>query len=141
MVTSHETEEDFKYFFVSLNQISNELNILFELKSIESDACHAIFNALNYVYLNIIILMFWFHVKLNIRKHKNLIPVNMYFKVIRTIDAMHNCRSYEQLDKIVSLNVEKWITMKTMKEFGLYFKTQWINSKFNKWQLFQRDVG
>ena len=65
----------------------------------------------------------------------------MYSKVMRTIDAMHNCRSYEQLDKIVSLNVEKWITMKTMKEFGLYFKTQWINSKFNKWQLLQRDLG
>jgi hypothetical protein len=124
MVTSHETEEDFKYFFVSLNTIANDLKITFQLKSIVSDACHAMYNALNEVYLNIIIVLCWFHVKLNVRKHKKLIPVNMYSKVMRVLDSMHNCKSMEQLNILIELNVNKWITMKTMRKFGKYFQSQ-----------------
>ena len=46
-----------------------------------SDACHAMFNGINAFYKDKdslqIILMSWFHLKLNIRKHKKLIPENI----------------------------------------------------------------
>ncbi len=69
------------------------------------------------------------------------IPVNMYSKVMRVLDSMHNRKSIEQLNILIELNVNKWIKMKTMRKFGKYFQSQWLNSKFKNWQLFHRDVG
>ena len=54
---------------------------------------------------------------------------------------MHNSKSKEEYDNYVKLNVVKWLKMKTMNKFGLYIKKQWIDSRFNKWQLFYREVG
>ena len=67
-----------------------------------------VYMALNEVYNGLIILMCWFHVKLNVRKHKNLIPVTMHPKVLRTIDAMHNSKTKDEFDRLVKLNVDKW---------------------------------
>jgi hypothetical protein len=63
----------------------------------------------------------------------------MYPKVMRVLDSKHNCKSMEQLNILIKLNVNKWITMKTMRKFGKYF--QWLNSKFKNWQFYHRDVG
>jgi hypothetical protein len=65
----------------------------------------------------------------------------MYPKVMRVLDSKHNCKSMEQLNILIELNVNKWITMKTMRKFGKYFQSQWLNSKFKNWKLFHRDVG
>ena len=50
IVTSHETDSGFKHFFQTLNSVSNELGIKFALKTVVSDACQAMFDALNSVY-------------------------------------------------------------------------------------------
>ena len=54
---------------------------------------------------------------------------------------MPSCRNREQIDKIVNLYVEKWLTRDNMKEFGQYFFKLWINSHWNKWQLFHQACG
>ena len=104
MITSHETAADFKYFYNSLNKVSADLKINFVYKPerIVSDACEAMHKALTEVYPDIEILMCWFHVKLNVRKHKKLIPDFLYGCVKKVINMMHNCRSREQFDKIVN---------------------------------------
>jgi hypothetical protein len=113
MVTSHETELDFKFFFSSLDTIAKELKIQFDIKTIVSDACHAMFNAINAYYKDNLpsILMCWFHLKLNVKKHKKLIPENMYDKVMRVINSMHTCKCKEDFDVIVVKNVNKWLQM------------------------------
>jgi hypothetical protein len=32
----------------------------------------------------------------------------MYSKVMRVLDSMHNCKSMEQLNILIELNVNKW---------------------------------
>jgi hypothetical protein len=38
-------------------------------------------------------------------------------------------------------NVNKWLQMKSLGKFGKYFKSQWLDSRFNKWQLYHRTIG
>ena len=57
--------------------------------------------ALTEVYPEIVILMCRFHVKLNVRKRKKLIPGFLYGSVQKVINMMHSCRNREQFDKIV----------------------------------------
>ncbi len=141
MITSHETRNDFEFFFTSLASIASDFDIVFNPKIIISDACHAMNNAIVKLYPECILLMCWFHLKLNIRKHKNLIPEIMYRKVLATIDAMHNTKSQEEFDTLVNLHVPKWLTMPHLENFGKYFQAQWLDSVFNKWQLFHRKIG
>ena len=51
---------------------------MYNPEKIVSDACDAKHIALTEVYLEIEILMCWFHVKLNVRKDKKLIPDFLY---------------------------------------------------------------
>ena len=62
------------------------------------------YNAIHKLYPDCILLTCWFHIKLNIRKHKNLIPDIRYRKVLDTIDAMHFTKSQEELDALVEIH-------------------------------------
>jgi hypothetical protein len=88
------------------------------------------FNAINAYYKDNLpsILMCWFHLKLNVKKHEKLIPENMYDKVMRVINFMHTCECKEDFDVIVVKNVNKWLRMKSLGKFGKYFKSQWLDS-------------
>ncbi len=65
----------------------------------------------------------------------------MYDKVMRVINFMHTCECKEDFDVIVVKNVNKWLRMKSLGKFGKYFKSQWLDSWFNKWQLYHRTIG
>jgi hypothetical protein len=101
MITSHEETKDFSHFFESLNLIAKEIyDINFNPKYIVSDASRACFKSIKIMYPFCIILMCYFHVRLNVsyfylnlklslidlnlitskmRKHKHLAPVDLYF--------------------------------------------------------------
>ena len=77
--------------------------------------------------------------KINVRKHKKLIPDYLCGSVVKVINMMHNCRNLKQFNKLKSSYVDKWFTSDNMKEFGVYFSKQSIDSRWNKWHLFNRN--
>ena len=61
------------------------------------DACDASWNAVKYHFPSATILMCWFHVKFNVKKHHNLLPnKEAIAKVDLDIDLLHNCVSYQE---------------------------------------------
>ena len=78
MVTSHEKTGDYIHFFKSLNKIASQLvpgpredfQFKFEPKNIVSDAAKSIAKAIKRTYPSCVLIMCWFHLKYNLRKHK-----------------------------------------------------------------------
>ena len=100
-IFSHETEEDFKYFYLKLIELCSMLNILFIPSFIMQDGCSASHNAAEEVFIKsgispyLIILMCWFHVKFNVKKRLN---GNPYFEmVMKDIDKLHYCKNSENM--------------------------------------------
>ena len=55
------------------------------------DASHAIANTVKRLFPECKILMCWFHLKLNIRKHKKKIPNQLYRKTMDDLNQLHGC--------------------------------------------------
>ena len=91
MFTSHEETRDYDYFFHEFKSLCRRLGIDFDPSHMVSDACHASFNAISRHFPSCCILMCWFHLKQNIRKHKSKIPVKRYRKTMKEIDELHRC--------------------------------------------------
>ena len=54
-----------------------------------TDAYNAIVNATKKNFPDCVILMCWFNVKLNVRKHKAKIPTHLYKKTLSEINCLH----------------------------------------------------
>ena len=54
---------------------------------------------------------------------------------------MHNTLSQSQYDSELKIILSKWKESPELNVFSDYFKKQWLNSKFSKWQLFNVPVG
>lgn len=89
MLSSHETTEDYVYFFENLNNMCRRLDIEFNPAYIVTDACKAMKKALELVYPNCQTLMCWFHVKFNLKKKKNLI--SDYKKTMIQVNELYRC--------------------------------------------------
>jgi hypothetical protein len=66
MVTSFETEYDFRLFYKSLKDLSRELGHVLDPEYIMQDACLASFNAAKMIFPLAIVLMCYFHVMQNV---------------------------------------------------------------------------
>ena len=80
MFTSHEQEMDIAHFFKSLSQLCDKFSLDLAPKFFVIDADRAVYNAINKHFKTKIIMCF-FHLKQNIKKHKNLIPKDKYSRV------------------------------------------------------------
>ncbi len=81
-----------------MDKVTKKFVIDFKPKFMVADASSAIVNATKKNFPECVILMCWFHVKLNVRKHKAKIPSNLYRKTLSEINCLHytNCvESYE----------------------------------------------
>lgn len=101
MISSHETTEDYTYFFETLNKLCRLLQINFNPAYMVTDACKAMKNALQLVYPNCQTLMCWFHVKYNLRKKKNVIKD--YKNTMAQINKLHKSPD-ESTYKVINLN-------------------------------------
>ena len=72
-VSSHENESDYKCFYDGLIKLADLLDLEYNPEFIMQDAWRASFNADKFFFPDFEILMCYFHVVDNIRKHKNLI--------------------------------------------------------------------
>ena len=73
MISSNETQQDFTVFYQGLINESEKLDINYEPELIMQDACPASRNAILDFFPNVKFLMCYFHVKKNVRDHKNLL--------------------------------------------------------------------
>jgi hypothetical protein len=89
MLTSHEQEEDFVYFYRSLIKQAELMSLEYNPQYMMQDACRASFNAVEKCFPDAIILMCYFHVVENIRKHKHLIDSDQYEELKSDIAAIH----------------------------------------------------
>ena len=67
MITSHETEEDFKFFYTGLVNLAESFDVEYDPEFLMQDACPASEKAVKFFFPEVIILMCYFHVKKNVR--------------------------------------------------------------------------
>ena len=91
--------------------------------------------AINGLGASLVTIMCWFHVKLNISKHSNLLPAGKYTSVEAAINRLHSKSASEYASEYESLK-KQWFAEEGMKPFIDYLDSQWISSVFNKWQIF-----
>jgi hypothetical protein len=140
MFTSHEETGDYVHFYTSFKQLCTLLKISFKPKYMMSDASKAMLKATKQCLPETINLMCWFHLRMNIRKHKPLIGKDAYESVMKDVSTLHNstCEATFKL-QLNSIN-SKWVR-EGLVEFKEYFNKQWIKSSFNKWQIYHTPPG
>ena len=81
MFTARKREVDYDHFFKSLSAIMLKFQINFKPDYIVIDACYASANCISKIFPDCHILMCWFHLKQNIRRHKDLIAGDNYHNI------------------------------------------------------------
>ena len=70
--------------------------------------------------------MCWFHLKMNIKKHKNIIPQTKYISIMRAITALHIWTCPASYKLLLRFTFGSW--KKGLNKFTNYCEKQWINS-------------
>ena len=63
----------------------------------------------------------------------------MYQRVHKELNLLHNCISQESYLELLSETLDSWQSQ--CPEFHAYFRKQWLDSPFNKWQIFLTPTG
>ena len=118
------------------DQIKEIIDDLVQPNYIMSDASKAMFNSIKIHFPAAQCLMCYFHVRMNIRKHKHLIQKEKYKQVMKEIQRLHYQRDEGSFRLLLQQILHTWEN-DGLEQFVAYFKKQWINSRFSKWQLTQ----
>ena len=78
---------------------------------------------------NVLTLMCWIHLKMNVHKHKNLIPRNLYHQTTIEINKLHRTKCLGTYSLLMKKTLSNW--SKIIPDFHDYFKKQWVDSQFN----------
>ena len=140
MFTSHETKEDFVYFFNALTELALIARVSLNPKFIVQDASRACYNAVAKVYPTVTVLMCWFHLKYNVKKHKSLIPDSLYDSVIKDINSLHYSTSEFNSNNTKKRISKRWENLGII-EFKNYFFKQWLDSVFCNWAIYLTPAG
>ena len=106
MLTSHETTEDFNHFFENLIDTCKQFNQKLIINYIIIDACPALAKSIKLRLTETKFLMCWFHLKMNVKKHKHLIQEGNYNRTLNQIDVLHKSQclySYRVCKNVVLL--------------------------------------
>ena len=95
-------------------------------------AAKAMAKAIKRTYLSCVLIMCWFHLKYNLRKHKSLLPNKAYLIVCKQINKLHECTCAGTYALLLRKTLKSWDQYPRFKN---YFTKQWINSSFNNWQV------
>ena len=89
MITSHEKTTNYKFFFKSLIAACQRIHVVLKPAYICIDACSAMARSINWMFPDCTILMCWFHLKQNLRKHKQKIPAHLYNQTMDDVNSLH----------------------------------------------------
>lgn len=107
-----------------------------------SDAAHATANAVHAILPDTTLLMCYFHVKYNIRKHlKGTVNTDKYMSVMSDISALYDCLTKDEYDKLLLQTTRKWAKDDSLSDFRAYFSKEWTKSTFARWQIFWTEAG
>jgi hypothetical protein len=107
MITSHECQADFSVLYKDLIKLAKQLGLEFEPEYIMQDSAPASLNAAKELF-DCPILMCYFHVTHNFRKHKNLIEDDKweeFYADIRTLHYSHNEQVYKKILSYLNENI------------------------------------
>ena len=125
-------------------KICADLDLPFTVPSyIMQDASSAEANAAKSVFgETIVILMCWFHMIFNVKKHESLkdVPGALKDMVLVDITRLHYCLEYE-FDKYKSIVLTKWRSYPELADFVIYFIPQWMEGAFTNWHIFKSPPG
>ena len=146
MVTSHEDNTDFSFFYSELIKILNILKINFSLYYLMQDACQASYNAEKTIFQNTTILMCWYHLMANVKLRLPTIDSTIQNEIMSDINKFHFALNHNEYVSQYNYVMSKWdhyhmIGKKGIKEFKEYFNSQWVYSSFNLWQLYTTPPG
>lgn len=142
MYSSHEQIGDFEHFFRSFKNLCLDFDLEFSPKYIVTDAWKASAAAIASELPNTLHLMCYFHVKYNIRKCRNdSLPASMYQEVMKDVTDLHNTLSIGEFEMLSADVLKRWRKKPDMRAFADYFENTWLNSVFNRWQLFWTEPG
>jgi hypothetical protein len=141
MFVSHEQETDYQHFFSSLLQLTVDLEINLDVQYLVQDAWTACHNAVLTIFPSATIIMCWFHIMYNIKKHRSLIPEQLYESVVDNIRDMHYAQNEIEFRSLKTKILKNWRKNLLIIEFADYFEEQWLNGLFVNWQLFKTPAG
>jgi hypothetical protein len=139
MITSHETQEDFEYFFQGINDLCNEMGLEYDPEYIMQDACPASRSAILEFFPDVIVLMCYFHVKKNIKDNcKNKLENEVWAELqadLKNIHMSHNLENFEENKKIFKNKYQK-----EYPEVYDYCAT-WLEGDWSNWQIYCNKPG
>ncbi|CAF0708035.1 unnamed protein product [Brachionus calyciflorus] len=141
-ITSHEKECDFLRFYNGLKNLAEDLGIEFDPGYIVQDACDASYNAAKQLFPDVEILMCYFHVVLNCKKQKHLIPQDLQGYVLKKcLRRLHMTTSKDHLMKYYNKFIE--FCSENCPDFARYLFKSWLskNSKYTKWKVYNSPPG
>lgn len=99
----------------------------------------AIGSAIQTCYPEAKIIMCWFHMKANVKKH---VPKEKKNEINLDVLDMHLSLNETQFDTKWKNYEKKWKKVNVLKEFTTYFKKQWVdNVQFANWQIYHTSPG
>jgi len=130
MITSNETEEDFLYFYRGIKALAEKLDLSFEPKYLLQDAQRSSYNAVKEVFPDVKVLMCWYHVKTNLRKHRNLIDDEKYEELLADFTLLHYAKSETNFEELKIDFELKYATKHPL--IYKYINDQWFEGVFNQ---------
>lgn len=110
---------------------------------IMQDASDAEFNAAKSVFGHTVkILMCWFHMIYNIKKHASVKKLGQDLRDMVVIDLtrLHYCLEYEY-EPYKAIVLAKWSKHADLADFVAYVIPQWFEGPFSNWQIFKSPPG
>ena len=122
-------------------KLTVDLNIHLDVEYLVQDAWTATSNAVSEVFDDVIIVMCWFHVMFNVKKHKSLIPSELFESIVSDIHDLHYTLNNDDFQQVKKKNLRKWRKNEELVEFADYFENQWLVPPFDNWQIFKTPAG
>ena len=142
MISSHETEADFYNFYRGLTELAESLGLSFNPEFFIQDAQRACYNAIKKLFPRVIILMCYYHVAANLRKHRHLlIKVDRYDELKYDIDIVQQSLSREEYEERRETFYTKWVEEYLEQAMFDYIHQQWFTGVFTKWQVYRNFPG
>ena len=98
MFVSREQQADFEHFFNSLLSVMDKFKLKLQPKFIVIDAHYPSANAIAKIFPDTVILMCWFHLKQNLRKHRHLMAPDNYANTLKQCNDLHNCTNISEFN-------------------------------------------
>jgi hypothetical protein len=103
------------------------------------DACQASFNAAKTHFKDVTILMCYFHVLQNAKKKWTGLNAKLQDKIKFDIHFLHMTRDSKSFKSLFEKFLKKY--EKVAGKFCEYFKTQWTETCFRRWKVFNSPPG